>query len=198
VSTQLSWNIVCQCMVDTESKFVRMSLTKYSIYNLAVTLCVSNTSNKWSVHNLGVIRAPHGARAYPWILSKYFLCVRASVRPCVRPPTDKGRVYMICLKLFRLWSCQQPQKSQKQWNFCTTSTQEQVARLTKCYKASRNLQALPPSPQWYMDHEVLLDGPWALHGSSSFFSPSLSRSPPLWHPLGGLTSTMLPDYLLPL
>jgi len=28
-------------MVDTESKFVRMSLTKYSIYNLGVTLCVS-------------------------------------------------------------------------------------------------------------------------------------------------------------
>ncbi len=30
------------------------------------------------------IRAPLGARAYPWILSKYFLCVRV----CVCPPTD--------------------------------------------------------------------------------------------------------------
>ncbi len=47
-----------------------------------------------------IIRAPHGARAYPWILSKYFPSVRASVRPSVRvsvrasvrPPTDKRRV----------------------------------------------------------------------------------------------------------
>ncbi len=31
------------------------------------------------------IRAPQGARAYPWILSKYFPSVRASVRLCVRP-----------------------------------------------------------------------------------------------------------------
>ena len=45
VSTQLSWNIVCQCMVDTESKSVRMSLTKYSIYNLGGTLCVKNQIN---------------------------------------------------------------------------------------------------------------------------------------------------------
>ncbi len=30
------------------------------------------------------VRAPLGARAYPWILSKYFLSVRASVRPSVR------------------------------------------------------------------------------------------------------------------
>ncbi len=57
-----------------------------------------------------VIRAPHGARAYPYLLSKYFLCVcpsvRPSVRPCVRPsirasvrpPTDKRRVCILCAK----------------------------------------------------------------------------------------------------
>ena len=42
-----------------------------------------------TVITLTFIRAPHGARAYPWILSKYFPsvspCVRASVRPSVRP-----------------------------------------------------------------------------------------------------------------
>jgi hypothetical protein len=41
LSTQLSGNIVCPRTVDTQSKFVRMSLTKYSIYNLDVTLCVN-------------------------------------------------------------------------------------------------------------------------------------------------------------
>jgi len=53
-----------------------------------------------------LIRAPQGARAYPWILSKYFPCVRpsvrpcvhASVRPCVRPPTDRHRVCILCVK----------------------------------------------------------------------------------------------------
>ncbi len=56
------------------------------------------------------IRAPLGARAYPWILSKYFPSVRPSVRPsvhpsvrpcvhaCVRPPTDKHRVCILCVK----------------------------------------------------------------------------------------------------
>jgi hypothetical protein len=34
----------------------------------------------------------------PWILSKYFPCVRASVRPSVRPPTDKRRVCILCVK----------------------------------------------------------------------------------------------------
>ncbi len=46
------------------------------------------------------ICAPLGARAYPWILSKYFLCVRACVRPCVCPTTDKRRVCILCVKLF--------------------------------------------------------------------------------------------------
>ena len=32
---------MCPRTVDTQSKFVRMSLTKYSIYNLGVTLCVN-------------------------------------------------------------------------------------------------------------------------------------------------------------
>jgi hypothetical protein len=31
-------------------------------------------------------RAPLGARAYPWILSKYFVCVHPSVRASIRPP----------------------------------------------------------------------------------------------------------------
>jgi hypothetical protein len=44
------------------------------------------------------IRAPQGERAYPWILSKYILCVRLSVRACVRPPTDKRRVCILCVK----------------------------------------------------------------------------------------------------
>ena len=48
------------------------------------------------------IRAPLGARAYPWILSKYFLCVRACVRPCVCPPTDKSRVCIFCVKTLSL------------------------------------------------------------------------------------------------
>ncbi len=29
-------------------------------------------------------------------MSKYFPCVRPSVRACVRPPTDKRRVYTLC------------------------------------------------------------------------------------------------------
>ncbi len=48
------------------------------------------------------IRAPLGARAYPWILSKYFLCVRACVRPCVCPPRDKRRVCIFCVKTLNL------------------------------------------------------------------------------------------------
>ncbi len=43
------------------------------------------------------IRAPLGARAYPWILSKYFPCVHACVRACIRPPTDKRRVCILCV-----------------------------------------------------------------------------------------------------
>jgi hypothetical protein len=42
------------------------------------------------------IRAPLGARAYPWILSKYCPSVRASVRASMRPPTNKHRVYIVC------------------------------------------------------------------------------------------------------
>ena len=45
-----------------------------------------------------LIRAPHGARAYPLILSKYSPCVRLCVRASVRPPTDKGRVCILCVK----------------------------------------------------------------------------------------------------
>ncbi len=48
------------------------------------------------------IRAPLGARAYPWILSKYFLCVRACVRPCMCSPTDKRRVCLFCVKTLNL------------------------------------------------------------------------------------------------
>ena len=44
------------------------------------------------------IHAPQGARAYPWILSKYFPCVRPCVRACIRPPTDKCRVCILCVK----------------------------------------------------------------------------------------------------
>ncbi len=51
-----------------------------------------------------VIRASLGARAYPWILSKYFLSVRPSVRVSirayVRPPTDKHRGCILCVKLY--------------------------------------------------------------------------------------------------
>ncbi len=46
-----------------------------------------------------VICAPLGARAYPWILSKYFLFVRASVRPsvcaCVPLQISVGCVYFV-------------------------------------------------------------------------------------------------------
>jgi hypothetical protein len=65
---------VCPRTVDTQSKFVRVSLTKYSVHNLGVTLCVNTTQwehcvpthgrypvqicenepTKYSVHNLGV------------------------------------------------------------------------------------------------------------------------------------------------
>jgi len=45
------------------------------------------------------IRAPHGARAYPWILSKYFpsvrLFVRASVRASVPLQISVGCVYYV-------------------------------------------------------------------------------------------------------
>ncbi len=51
---------------------------------------------------IDLIRAPLGARAYPWILSKYFLCVRACVRPCMCPPTDKRRVCIFCVKTLSL------------------------------------------------------------------------------------------------
>ncbi len=34
---------MCQHTVDTQSKFVRMSLTKYLVHNLGVTLCVNTT-----------------------------------------------------------------------------------------------------------------------------------------------------------
>ncbi len=49
------------------------------------------------------IRAPLGARAYPWIMSKYFLCVRACVRPCLCPPTDKRMVWIFCVKTLNLF-----------------------------------------------------------------------------------------------
>ncbi len=49
-----------------------------------------------------VIPAPLGARAYPWILSKYFLCVRACVHLCVCPPTDKHRGCIFCVKTLNL------------------------------------------------------------------------------------------------
>ncbi len=46
-----------------------------------------------------LIRAPQGARAYPWILSKYFpsvrACVRACVRPSVSPQISVGCVYYV-------------------------------------------------------------------------------------------------------
>ena len=42
--------------------------------------------------NVRSIRAPHGARAYPLILSKYF------PRACVRPLTDKRWVCILCVK----------------------------------------------------------------------------------------------------
>ncbi len=48
------------------------------------------------------IRAPLGAKAYPWILSKYFLCIRACVRPCMCPPTDNHRVCIFCVKTLNL------------------------------------------------------------------------------------------------
>ena len=41
--TQIRGDIVCQGMVDTKSKFVRVSLKKYSVHNLGVTLCVNTT-----------------------------------------------------------------------------------------------------------------------------------------------------------
>ena len=45
------------------------------------------------------ICAPLGARAYPWILSKYFPCVCACVRACVRPSVplqiSVGCVYFV-------------------------------------------------------------------------------------------------------
>ncbi len=56
----------------------------------------------WHMENLSPIRASLGARVYPWILSKYFLCVRACVRPCVCRPTDKRRVCIFCVKTLNL------------------------------------------------------------------------------------------------
>ncbi len=48
---------------------------------------------------VGQIRAPLGARAYPWILSKYFLCVRPSVRVSVHVSVplqiSVGCVYLV-------------------------------------------------------------------------------------------------------
>ncbi len=41
--TQIRGDIVCQGTVDTKSKFVRVSLKKYSVHNLGVTLCVNTT-----------------------------------------------------------------------------------------------------------------------------------------------------------
>ena len=39
--TQFKGNIVCPRKVDTQSKFVGMSLTNYSVNNFEVTLCVN-------------------------------------------------------------------------------------------------------------------------------------------------------------
>jgi hypothetical protein len=56
ISTQFRGNIVCQHnSVSTHGypvKFVRMSLTKYSIYNLGVTLCVKNQMNDQYCENI--------------------------------------------------------------------------------------------------------------------------------------------------
>ncbi len=41
--TQIRSDVVCQDTVDTKSKFVRVSLTNYSVHNLGVTLCVDTT-----------------------------------------------------------------------------------------------------------------------------------------------------------
>ncbi len=48
------------------------------------------------------IPAPLGARVYPWILSKYFLCIRACIHPCVCPPKDKRTVCIFCVKTLNL------------------------------------------------------------------------------------------------
>ncbi len=44
---------------------------------------------------LSPLRAPLGARAYPWILSKYFLCVCACVRVSVPLQISAGCVYFV-------------------------------------------------------------------------------------------------------
>ena len=46
---------------------------------------LGDISNCVYIIKVEAIHAPLGARAYPWILSEYFLSVRPSVHPCVRP-----------------------------------------------------------------------------------------------------------------
>ncbi len=79
MNSACSWDIrVCLCWLQA----VFISLVTHAIF--CKLSCILFLVRRFALSfSKRRIRAPLGARAYPWILSKYFLTVRASVRPSV-------------------------------------------------------------------------------------------------------------------